>query len=127
MKVKVKRSTGIMGGTSKIVLIVNEKDEARLKTNEEYVVSTEKSSVKLKARQWFFGSNDLEVKDNGAVEIKTNPTCIVLLFVSLILVIISGATEVSALKLLFSAIGILGLLATVFYSIKSWFKLEVED
>jgi uncharacterized membrane protein len=127
MEVKVKRSTGIMGGTSKIVLIVNEKDEAKLKTNEEYVVSTEISSVKLKARQWFFGSNDLEVKDNSAVEIKTNPTCIVLLFVSLILVIISGATEVSALKMLFSVVGVLGLLATVFYSIKSWFKLEVED
>jgi uncharacterized membrane protein len=123
LEIRVKRNTGIMGGTSKVALEVDGKEVKRLKSNEEYVVSSDKDSVAVKVKQWCFGSNELEVRDNAAIEVKINPVCIVLLFASLVLIMISGATD--ALKLPLSALGVIGLIVGFFYSTKFWFKLEL--
>jgi hypothetical protein len=116
LEIRVKRNTGILGGASKVVLEVDGKEVKRLKSNEEYVVASDKNSATVKVKQWCFGSNELAVNDNTSIEIKINPVCLVLLFASLVLIMISGATD--ALKLPLSALGVIGLVIGFFYSTK---------
>lgn len=53
MSISIKRATGVMGGTSKIDVLVNDKKVNKLKNNEEIVISTETEDSKIKVKQWF--------------------------------------------------------------------------
>lgn len=124
MAIKVKRNTGIMGGASKVVLMVDEKVEKKLKNNEEHVITTAKDSITLKAKQWFFGSNGLKVNENDNVEIKINPMCMTLFVLSIALVFIAGISESREIKLIFGVGGLASIAVTLVYSVKSWFILK---
>lgn len=125
MQVRVKRNTGFMGAASKIVLKVDEKVETKLKNNEEYILTTEKESVKIKAKQMYFGSNELKVNDKEKVEIKMNPMCILLFVFSFILIFTSGIFENREMKLVFALVGLCSIAITMVYCMKSWFVLKV--
>ena len=64
MSISIKRATGVMGGTSKIDVLVNDKKVNKLKNNEEIVISTETEDSKIRVKQWFLGSPDTTVKSN---------------------------------------------------------------
>ena len=57
MSISIKRATGVMGGTAKIDVLVNDKKVNKLKNNEEIVISTEtedsKIRVKSSSKQYF--------------------------------------------------------------------------
>lgn len=125
MQVQVKRNTGFMGAASKIVLKVDEKVETKLKNNEEYIITTEKESVKIKAKQMYFGSNEIKVNDKEKVEIKMNPMCILLFVFSFILIFTSGIFENREMKLVFALVGLCSIAITMVYCMKSWFVLKV--
>ncbi|MBO1001728.1 hypothetical protein [Pseudogracilibacillus auburnensis] len=124
MEVKVKRRTGFMGAASKVVLLVDEKEETKLKNNEEYNVTSNKNSITLKAKQMFFGSNALEAKNGDNVELKINPICLLLYVVSFVLLFIAVFNDGREIKLLFSAGALILLIITSIFSVKSWFVLK---
>ena len=125
MQVRVKRNTGIMGAGSKIVLKVDEQVEAKLKNNEEYIFTTDKESVKIKAKQMYLGSNEIKVNGKEKVEIKMNPMCLLLFVFSFILIFTSGIFENREMKLVFALVGLCSIAITMVYCMKSWFVLKV--
>jgi hypothetical protein len=125
VEIKVKRNTGMMGGATKVSLIVDGKEEKKLKNNEEYIIATDKGSTTLKAKQWFFGSKEIEVKGNESVEIKVNSIGIFLYLISMVLIFSSVAIDVREIKLVLALVGIISIIITFIYTIKSWFILNI--
>lgn len=112
-----------MGGATPVSLKVNSQVVKKLKNNEEYSISSDAGKVKVKANQWFFGSEEKQIESGSRVNIKINNTALLLYVISLIIVFAGGFTSLIAL----SFIGLIGIVITVIYSTKRWFKLEIES
>ncbi len=123
LNIKIKRDTGIMGGATPVSLKVNSQVVKKLKNNEEYSISSAEGKVKVKANQWFFGSEEKQVESGNRVNIKINNTALLLYVISLIIVFAGGFTSIIA----FTFIGLIGIVITVIFSTKRWFKLEIEN
>ncbi|MEG2294480.1 MAG: hypothetical protein RR936_05725 [Carnobacterium sp.] len=123
MSISIKRATGVMGGTSKIDVLVNYKKVNKLKNNEEIVISTETEDSKIRVKQWFFGSADTVVKPNSKIEVKINQTALYLYIGALLLVFAGLASQL----ILFSFAGLIACIAVMVYSNKNWFKLEINE
>lgn len=123
MSISIKRATGVMGGTSKIDVLVNDKKVNKLKNNEEIVISTETEDSKIRVKQWFLGSPDTTVKPNSKIEVKINQTTLYLYIGALLLVFAGLASQL----ILFSFAGLIACIAVIVYSNKNWFKLEINE
>lgn len=123
LTIKVKRNTGMMGVASPVSLKVNSQVVKKLKHNEEYTISLDSEKTNIKANQWFFGSEEKQVEKGSTVNIKINSQALMLYLVSLIVVILGGFSNI----ILLSLIGLIGMIITIMYSTKHWFKLEVEN
>lgn len=123
MSILIKRATGVMGGTSKIDVLVNDKKVNKLKNNEEIVISTETEDSKIRVKQWFLGSPDTVVKPNSKIEVKINQTALYLYIGALLLVFAGVASQL----ILFSFVGLISCIAVIVYSNKNWFKLEINE
>lgn len=123
MSISIKRATGVMGGTSKIDVLVNDKKVNKLKNNEEIVISTETEDSKIRVKQWFLGSPDTTVKSNSKIEVKINQTALYLYIGALLLVFAGLASQL----ILFSFAGLIACIAVIVYSNKNWFKLEINE
>lgn len=123
LTIKFKRDTGVMGGATPVSLKVNSKVVKKLKNNEEFSLSSDAGKVKVKANQWFFGSEEKQIESGSRVNIKINNTALLLYVISLIIVFAGGFTSIIPLSL----IGLIGIGITVIYSTKRWFKLEIES
>ncbi len=123
MSISIKRATGVMGGTSKIDVLVNEKKVNKLKNNEEIVISTETEDSKIRVKQWFLGSPDTTVNSNSKIEVKINQTALYLYIGALLLVFAGLASQL----ILFSFAGLIACIAVMVYSNKNWFKLEINE
>ena len=123
MSISIKRATGVMGGTSKIDVLVNDKKVNKLKNNEEIVISTETEDSKIRVKQWFLGSPDTTVKPNSKIEVKINQTTLYLYIGALLLVFTGLASQL----VLFSFAGLIACIAVIVYSNKNWFKLEINE
>ena len=123
MSISIKRATGVMGGTSKIDVLVNDKKVNKLKNNEEIVISTETEDSKIRVKQWFLGSPDTTVKPNSKIEVKINQTALYLYIGALLLVFAGLASQL----ILFSFAGLIACIAVIVYSNKNWFKLEINE
>ncbi|KRN68567.1 hypothetical protein [Carnobacterium maltaromaticum] len=123
MSISIKRATGVMGGTSKIDVLVNDKKVNKLKNNEEIVISTETEDSKIRVKKWFFGSQDTVVKPNSKIEVKINQTALYLYIGALLLVFAGLASQL----ILFSFAGLIACIAVMVYSNKNWFKLEINE
>nr|WP_315528683.1 hypothetical protein [Carnobacterium maltaromaticum] len=123
MSISIKRATGVMGGTSKIDVLVNDKKVNKLKNNEEIVISTETEDSKIRVKQWFLGSTDTTVKPNSEIEVKINQTALYLYIGALLLVFAGVASQL----ILFSFVGLISCIAVIVYSNKNWFKLEINE
>jgi len=123
LSIKVKRNTGMMGEASPVSLQVNSQVVKKLKNNEEYTISSDSEKVNVKANQWFFGSEEKQVEKGSTVDIKVNSKAIMLYLISLIVVFLGGFSNV----ILLSLIGLIGIIITIIYSTKHWFKLEIEN
>ena len=122
MSIEVKRNTGVMGGVMGVTLKVNKKLVRNLKNNEAYTVETESESVKIRANQWFLGSEEKEVTKGSIVSIKTNSTVLFIYFLSALVGIFGNY-----INPICTPIGMLGIIFTCFYASKNWFKLEVDE
>ncbi|WP_317914625.1 hypothetical protein [Carnobacterium maltaromaticum] len=123
MSISIKRATGVMGGTSKIDVLVNDKKVNKLKNNEEIVISTETEDSKIRVKQWFLGSPDTTVKSNSKIEVKINQTTLYLYIGALLLVFAGIASQL----LISSFAGLIACIAVMVYSNKNWFKLEINE
>ncbi|MEG0158915.1 hypothetical protein [Carnobacterium sp.] len=123
MNISIKRATGVMGGTSKIDVLVNDKKVNKLKNNEEIVISTETEDSKIRVKQWFLGSPDTTVKSNSKIEVKINQTTLYLYIGALLLVFAGIASQL----LISSFAGLIACIAIIVYSNKNWFKLEINE
>ena len=123
MSISIKRATGVMGGTSKIDVLVNDKKVNKLKNNEEIVISTETEDSKIRVKQWFLGSPDTTVNSNSKIEVKINQTALYLYIGALLLVFAGLASQL----ILFSFAGLIACIAVIVYSNKNWFKLEINE
>lgn len=84
VSIRVKRATGMMGGATKVALVVEKKVVKHLKNNEEYTISSDAEQVTMKAKQLFFGSKETQVERGHTVQIKINHTAVLLYVVSLV-------------------------------------------
>ncbi|CAD5900682.1 hypothetical protein [Carnobacterium maltaromaticum] len=123
MSISIKRATGVMGGTSKIDVLVNDKKVNKLKNNEEIVISTETEDSKIRVKQWFLGSPDTTVRSNSKIEVKINQTTLYLYIGALLLVFAGIASQL----LISSFAGLIACIAIIVYSNKNWFKLEINE
>ena len=123
MSISIKRATGVMGGTSKIDVLVNDKKVNKLKNNEEIVISTETEDSKIRVKQWFLGSPDTTVNSNSKIEVKINQTTLYLYIGALLLVFTGLASQL----ILFSFAGLIACIAVIDNSNKNWFKLEINE
>ena len=123
MSISIKRATGVMGGTSKIDVLVNDKKVNKLKNNEEIVISTETEDSKIRVKQWFLGSPDTTVNSNSKIEVKINQTTLYLYIGALLLVFTGLASQL----ILFSFAGLIACIAVIHNSNKNWFKLEINE
>lgn len=123
MSISIKRATGVMGGTAKIDVLVNDKKVNKLKNNEEIVISTETEDSKIRVKQWFLGSPDTTVNSNSKIEVKINQTALYLYIGALLLVFAGLASQL----ILFSFAGLIACIAVIVYSNKNWFKLEINE
>src|SRR5699024_12245536 len=78
----------------------------------------------FQAKQWFFGSEEREVNGDEHLEIKINPRCLSLDVVSVVLVLMGGMSGNLDLKPIFLLVGLIGMVATSIYAMKSWFIFE---
>ncbi|MEN2768982.1 hypothetical protein [Ornithinibacillus xuwenensis] len=121
MSIKVRRNTGVMGGMMSVSLLIDSKKAAKLSENEEFIVDSTNIPTKIKAKQWYFGSPEMEVEDDSNVEITINPIAMLLLFLSMAL-IFAGSLLLPVLTVL----GIVSCFATIFYATKNWFVIKVK-
>ncbi|WP_413486872.1 hypothetical protein [Carnobacterium maltaromaticum] len=123
MSISIKRATGVMGGTAKIDVLVNDKKVNKLKNNEEIVISTETEDSKIRVKQWFLGSPDTTVNSNSKIEVKINQTTLYLYIGALLLVFAGLASQL----FISSFAGLIACIAVIVYSNKNWFKLEINE
>ncbi|MEI3604941.1 hypothetical protein SPD48_04495 [Pseudogracilibacillus sp. SE30717A] len=123
MKARVKRSTGMMGGLAKVSLFVDDKEATKLSNDEEFMIVSNKESVRVKAKQWFLGSKEVEVKENEAIEIRINSFLTLFYLVAFILLFLSGMSVTREPKLIFSVSALVVILIIIFISTRSWFVM----
>lgn len=123
MKARVKRSTGMMGGLAKVSLFVDDKEATKLSNDEEFMIVSNKESVRVKAKQWFLGSKEVEVKENEAIEIRINSFLTLFYLVAIILLFLSGMSVTREPKLIFSVSALVVILIVIFISTRSWFVM----
>lgn len=123
MKARVKRSTGMMGGLAKVSLFVDDKEATKLSNDEEFMIVSNKESVRVKAKQWFLGSKEVEVKENEAIEIRINSFLTLFYLVAFILLFLSGMSVTREPKLIFSVSALVVILIVIFISTRSWFVM----
>lgn len=122
MSIEVKRATGIMGGTMGVNLKVNDKSVKTINNNESYTIEADGEFVKVSANQSFLGSMTRDVSQNSTVAIKINGIAVFLIFLSLLVVVIGKNININ-----FVYIGFLGMVFAMIYSMKNWFKIEVDE
>lgn len=118
MAIHVKRNTGMMGGLAKVAVLVDGQHAAKLSNDEVTTVSQGDEAVKLKAKQWFFGSKELEVDDDANVEVRINMAALLLLLVAIVCLFLG----VVIAPIITAVAGIL-FLVCIIYSTKNWFQL----
>jgi hypothetical protein len=120
MSIRVKRATGMMGGTTKVALEVDNQLVKKLKNNEEYTITSDAEQVTMKAKQLIFGSEERQVERGSTVNIKINNNAVLLYIVSLLAMLFG-----TMITPVITIIGLIGAVVTVIYSTRKWFKLEV--
>ncbi|MGC6767810.1 hypothetical protein ACYSNR_11800 [Enterococcus sp. LJL128] len=120
MKINIQRNTGIVGMGTKITLKSNGKLVTHLKNNQQYQIENNEEPVQLTANQWYLGSTPVTVQAGQTVEIVTNPTALLLFFISIVTVFLG-----SLITPVFSVVGLLLLIGTMIFSLKNWFRLNV--
>lgn len=123
MSIKVKRNTGMMGGAMKVSLSIDGQQTSKLSNNEEYTIDSSKDSVKIQAKQSFFGSPEKEIKNPSKVEIKINTMAVLLFIISLAFIFIGGIIN----HVIIIGIGLISVIVTMVYGIKNWFTLEIME
>ncbi|PAE08342.1 hypothetical protein CHI12_06500 [Terribacillus saccharophilus] len=118
MAIHVKRNTGMMGGLAKVAVIVDGQPAAKLGTDEDTTVSLGDKTVKLKAKQWFFGSKELEVVDKANVEVRINMAALLLLLAAIVCLILGVI-----LSPIITALAVILFFVCIIYSSKNWFQL----
>ncbi|WP_379594571.1 hypothetical protein [Oceanobacillus locisalsi] len=66
MSIKMKRNTGMMGGTMKVSLSVDGQNVHKLSNNESYRIDSNKNTTKIKATQWFLEVRKRKLKIHPA-------------------------------------------------------------
>ncbi|NPC91996.1 hypothetical protein HOO54_07155 [Bacillus sp. WMMC1349] len=120
MSIKVKRKTGMIGRIAGVVLLVNSKEVAKLRENEEYIIDSTNIPIKIKAKQQGLKSPEIEVENYSDVEIKINPNALWLYIMSIGLVVMG-----SLLTPIMSVLGLISIIGTFSYSRKKWFEIKV--
>lgn len=118
MAIHVKRNTGMMGGLAKVALLVDGQHAAKLGNDEITAVSQGDEAIKLKAKQWFFCSKELEVDEDANVEVRINMAALLLLLVAIVCLILG----VVIAPIITSVAAILFFICII-YSSKNWFQL----
>ncbi|MFP7476921.1 hypothetical protein [Terribacillus saccharophilus] len=118
MAIQVKRNTGMMGGLAKVALLVDGQHAAKLGNDEAATVSLGEEAVKLKAKQWFFGSKELEVVNDASVEVRINMIAMLLLLAA-ILCLFLGVM----IAPIITVVAVILFLVCIIYSTKNWFQL----
>ncbi|PAF34143.1 hypothetical protein CHH69_17310 [Terribacillus saccharophilus] len=118
MAIHVKRNTGMMGGLARIALYVDGQHTAKLGNDEGTTISLGDEAVKLKAKQWFFGSKELEVVDEANVEVRINITAL-LLFIAAMVCLIIGVM----IAPIVAAVAVVLFFVCIIYGSKNWFQL----
>ncbi|PAD34273.1 hypothetical protein [Terribacillus saccharophilus] len=117
MAIHVKRNTGMMGGLAKVAVIVNGQYAAKLGNNEDTTFKSSES-VKLKAKQWFFGSKEMEVVDDANLEVRINTVAVLLLLAAIVCLILGVI-----LSPIITALAVILFFVCIIYSSKNWFQL----
>lgn len=112
-----------MGGLAKVSLFVDDKEATKLSNDEEFMIVSNKESVRVKAKQWFLGSKEVEVKENEAIEIRINSFLTLFYLVAFILLFLSGMSVTREPKLIFSVSALVVILIIIFISTRSWFVM----
>nr|WP_318539736.1 hypothetical protein [Terribacillus saccharophilus] len=81
-------------------------------------VSQGDEAVKLKAKQWFFGSKELEVADDASVEVRINMVALLLLLVAIVCLILGVM-----IAPIITAVAAILFFICITYSSKNWFQL----
>ncbi|MFB1097460.1 hypothetical protein [Terribacillus sp. JSM ZJ617] len=118
MAIHVKRNTGMMGGLARVALYVDGQHTAKLGNDEDTTISLDDEAVKLKAKQWFFGSKELEVVDEANVEVRINMTAMLLLLAAIVCLFLGVM-----IAPIFTAVAGILFLVCIIYSTKNWFQL----
>lgn len=118
MAIHVKRNTGMMGGLARVALYVDGQHTAKLGNDEDTTISLDDEAVKLKAKQWFFGSKELEVVDEANVEVRINMTAL-LLFIAAMVCLIIGVM----IAPIVAAVAVVLFFVCIIYGSKNWFQL----
>ncbi|WP_102707833.1 hypothetical protein [Terribacillus saccharophilus] len=118
MAIHVKRNTGMMGGLAKVAVIVDGQHAAKLGNDEVMTVSQGDEAVKLKAKQWFFGSKELEVADDASVEVRINMAALLLLLAAIVCLILGVM-----IAPIITAVAAILFFICITYSSKNWFQL----
>ncbi|EOH95921.1 hypothetical protein UAY_03347 [Enterococcus moraviensis ATCC BAA-383] len=113
----IKRKTGVLGGSSKINIVINDSTIQKLKHNEEYTL-TIKEPTTIQVKQFGFGSKKVVIKESDYVEITINPLIMILYPLAILLAILGPL-------LWLNAAGVLLCVFTLLYSSKNWFKLII--
>ncbi|QXE01467.1 hypothetical protein [Terribacillus sp. DMT04] len=119
MGVSIKRNTGMMGGLAKIGVIVDNDHVVKLGNNEETTVGSGDTSVKLQARQWFFGSKKLEAAPGSRVEVRINTTAMYLFLAAFICLVFSVV-----ISPFLSAAALVLFILVIVYGMNNWFQLD---
>lgn len=127
VEVNVKRNTGLMGGATKVAILVDGQETAKLKNNEEHVIVTDKAEINIRAKSGFMKSRLLQTTSSANIEIKVNPICLLLFIISIALIFTASMSDVREMKLIFSMIGLIGVIATFIMSVTSWFVLRASE
>lgn len=127
VEVNVKRNTGLMGGATKVAILVDGQETAKLKNNEEHVIVTDKAEINIRAKSGFMKSRLLQTTSSANIEIKVNLICLLLFIISIALIFTASMSDVREMKLIFSMIGLIGVIATFIMSVTSWFVLRASE
>lgn len=118
---QITRNTGFVGMGSKIKVKIDNRDII-LQNNESQQLPVQNKTVTVRARQAYFGSQEIQVEDTKEIEIKSNPLAIVMFFVSIVPIVFASLIN----PLICSVLGLVLLAITAIYANKNWFKLEVK-
>jgi hypothetical protein len=118
MAIQVKRNTGMMGGVAKVAVIVDGQTAAKLGNDEDTTVSLGDETVKLKAKQWYCGSKEMEVVDDANLEVRINTVALLLLLAAIVCLILGVI-----LSPIITALAVILFFVCIIYSSKNWFQL----